>query len=370
MELKGCTHVRDFSLLSLSLSKLDISDCNLFAEGGKALAAGLKGNQAITELNVSNNSLGKGSGRGADISGIIAIADVIGDGALSKLIFGGDRCYDHETDEVDMSEPAILEVGMSEADFSNRNLGAGGAIIIAAWITHKDRGAMSKLVLSANGLLSKESGKVLAEMLKHNSVLQELDVSDNYQSTLRSITDGPGFAQELAVGLSDNGALLVLSLKDNGLATKEAGEAIGEMLLANTVLKELDISCNAKGYSWEDPPGFAMGISKGLSGNGAMTSLHVGMNAIPEKEMKEIIVIAMSKDNMKLLCEVPIKDKTLTELDVSGKSLGTEGALVVAEYLRDNGALTTLDISRNSIPSKQEGELQRICAAGGTELAI
>jgi hypothetical protein len=85
------------------------------------------------------------------------------------------------------------------------------------------------------------------------------------------------------------------------------------------------------------------------------------MNAIPEKEMKEIIVIAMSKDSMKLLCEVPIKDKTLTELDVSGngatlteldengtkmiasgKSLGTEGALVVAEYLRDNGALSKL----------------------------
>jgi hypothetical protein len=33
-------------------------------------------------------------------------------------------------------------------------------------------------------------------------------------------------------------------------------------------------------------------------------------------------------------------------------------------------ALTTLDISRNSIPSKQEGELQRICAAGDTELAV
>ena len=77
--------------------------------------------------------------------------------------------------------------------------------------------AMSKLVLSANGLLSKESGKVLAEMLKHNSVLQELDVSDNYMSTPSSITDGPGFAQELAVGLSDNGALSKLDLSMNAI---------------------------------------------------------------------------------------------------------------------------------------------------------
>ena len=85
MELKGCTHVHDFSLLSLSLSKLDISDCNLFTEGGKALAAGLKGNQAITELNVSNNFLGMDSDHDGDISGIIAIADVIGDGAMTSL---------------------------------------------------------------------------------------------------------------------------------------------------------------------------------------------------------------------------------------------------------------------------------------------
>jgi hypothetical protein len=73
MELKGCTHIRDFSLLSLSLSKLDISDCNLFAEGGKDLAAGLKGNQAITELNVSNNFLGMGSDHDGDISGILSL---------------------------------------------------------------------------------------------------------------------------------------------------------------------------------------------------------------------------------------------------------------------------------------------------------
>ena len=81
-------------------------------------------------------------------------------------------------------------------------------------------------------------------------------------------------------------------------------------------------------------------------------SLHVGMNAIPEKEMKEIIDIAMSKDSMKLLCEVPIKDKTLTELDVSGKSLGTEGALVVAEYLRDNGAMSKFTFSGDKNWSK------------------
>jgi hypothetical protein len=65
----------------------------------------------------------------------------------------------------------------------------------------------------------------------------------------------------------------------------------------------------------------------------------------PEKEMREIMDIAMRMDSMKILCEVPFKDKTRTVLDVSGKDLGMEGALVVAEYLDGNRALTSLDIS-------------------------
>jgi hypothetical protein len=62
-----------------ALSKFDISNCNLAAEGGKALAAGLKGNQVITELNISDNYLSLNSDNSADTSGIIAIADAIPD---------------------------------------------------------------------------------------------------------------------------------------------------------------------------------------------------------------------------------------------------------------------------------------------------
>jgi Ran GTPase-activating protein (RanGAP) involved in mRNA processing and transport len=66
----------------------------------------------------------------------------------------------------------------------------------------------------------------------------------------------------------------------------------------------------------------------------------------------------MRMESMKILCEVAVKDKTLTELDVSGKCLGAEGALVVAEYLDGNRALTRFDVSGNSL-----------CAAGAKALA-
>ena len=65
--------------------------------------------------------------------------------------------------------------------------------------------------------------------------------------------------------------------------------------------------------------------------------------------MKEIIAICESKPTMKVLCEVPFKDKTITELNLSGKNLGTEGALVVSYYLEDNGAMTSLDVSNNNL---------------------
>jgi hypothetical protein len=84
-----------------------------------------------------------------------------------------------------------------------------------------------------------------------------------------------------------------------------------------------------------------------------MTSLHVGQNHIPAKEMGKIMTIAMRMDNMKILCEVPIKDKTLTELDVSGKNLGTEGALVVAGYLDGNGAISSVNLLKNDIGPDQ-----------------
>jgi hypothetical protein len=136
-----------------AMTKFDISSNDIRAEGGKALAEGLKGNQAIKELNFSGNNLGYNSNDDSDTSGIIAIADVIpGMGALSKLIFGGEEYFDAEREEYVTPEPATLEVGMTEADFSNKNLGVGGAIIISAWLTHKDNGAMTALNLSSNDI--------------------------------------------------------------------------------------------------------------------------------------------------------------------------------------------------------------------------
>jgi hypothetical protein len=149
-----------------------------------------------------------------DISGCTGIdattvARVVAENrSLTKLIFGApgaDSESESDSEQECKWEPAVLEAGMTEAGFSNKNLGVGGAIIVSAWLTHKNNRALTKLILRDNSLANEQGGKVLSTMLTTNSTLTELDVSDNWKG---AGSGGPAkFAKELAVGLCDNGAM-------------------------------------------------------------------------------------------------------------------------------------------------------------------
>jgi hypothetical protein len=130
-------------------------------KGGKILAAGscgLKGNQRIAELNISSNRLGGDSSYNGDTSGIIALANAI-----------------------------------------------------------KDMGALLLLHVASNKLFAKGT-KLLAEALKGNQIMTELNVSSN------SCTwDGKNYGEmsgcrcviALASAIPDMGALTSLNLAQN-----------------------------------------------------------------------------------------------------------------------------------------------------------
>ena len=90
-----------------------------------------------------------------------------------------------------------------------------------------------------------------------------------------------------------------------------------------------------------------------IKNNGALENLHIGNNNIPTNEMHEIITIVEAKPEMKVFCAVPFRDTTIPELDVSGQSLGVEGALVIRRYLENNGALVKFDISTSRAAGAQ-----------------
>ena len=65
------------------------------------------------------------SGLGMDAADAAVLAEDIQDkGALSKMIFGA-------------VNPVTVEIGMTELDCSKKDMGASGAIILAAWLQHK-----------------------------------------------------------------------------------------------------------------------------------------------------------------------------------------------------------------------------------------
>jgi hypothetical protein len=103
-----------------------------------------------------------------------------------------------------------------------------GIITIANAIL--DMRALTSLNMSKNGLLSKDGGTVLGEMLKANTVLKELDVSSSGDGMPEYFGDGPGFAKELVVGIKDNGAMTSLNLSSNYLTGQYGNRMSGNML--------------------------------------------------------------------------------------------------------------------------------------------
>ena len=231
-----------------ALLKLDISNNSLYVAGAKALAKALSGNQVMTDLNVACNSLGEERDYMPDTSGIVALANTI-----------------------------------------------------------KDMGALSMLSLKDNRLLTAEAGKILSDMLTANTVLKELDLSSNHWFDGGWKGDGPGFAQQLAVGIKDNGALSSLSLSKNALLTKDAGKVIGDMLKGNSTLKELDLSSNYSfGAGATDGPGFAQELADGIKDNGAMTSLNLSGNAICKRGKMDGIKAIASALKVSAVILIPV----------------------------------------------------------------
>jgi Ran GTPase-activating protein (RanGAP) involved in mRNA processing and transport len=324
----------------------------------------------IAVLDISSNSLGKDSGRyggSPDTSGVIAVANAISDmGALSRLIFGGDKESHFDGNNWYTPKPATLEVGMTNVDLSSKGLGASGAIVISAWLTHKDDGALSSINVEKNNIPANKEEEIY-QMVCMNKLNIALDDKSLTELDVSGIGFGAEGAKAIVQYISDNGALLVLSLASNNLGAivgwthhprkraeyrykhsdgrhqeqlpdgDELGRPEGTIALANAIkdlglaLMVFDISNNALCTAG------GMILAEALNGNQVMTELNISSNYLAEDEE-----------------ENP---------DMSG-------IIALGGVIPDMMALTKLDISRNHIPSKQEGELRRICAASGMELVI
>jgi hypothetical protein len=134
---------------------------------------------------------------------------------LSTLIFGGDKV--NSWDDA-APEPAVLKAGMTEADLSNKGLGADGAIIIAAWISHKDNGALSLANVMGN-CIGKEMLSKLQDIMRSKPNLVSLCgiADDATEADLSGLNMDADDAIILASELPDKRAMTSLNLADNGI---------------------------------------------------------------------------------------------------------------------------------------------------------
>jgi Ran GTPase-activating protein (RanGAP) involved in mRNA processing and transport len=237
------------------------------------------------------------SGIGMDADDAIILASELpGKGALTRLDISRNKLVDDDGAPAGKAISDMLAVNSTlreldvsgNAQFGGSKGGPSFAQALSVGIT--DNGTLMKFDISSNDIFV-EGTKLFAEALRGNQSMTELNLSSN------CITDRAGYGScndmsgvtALADVIPGMGALLVLSLKDNRLATKEGGRALAQALASNSTLKELDVSSNnwmqygTFGDWMSDSGGFAQELAVGIKDNGAMTRLDARENNIDDE---------------------------------------------------------------------------------------
>jgi hypothetical protein len=226
---------------------------------------------------------------------VLLSSDIKANGTLSKLNLSGNKCFGYSA------------TGSLAAALATKDKTAIGSLAAALAVT-----TISELNLSGNGINSDD-----ADILFHTlGILAMLALSD--------------------LNLSGN--------KCFGNKDKTAIESLAVAVVANTTISKLNLA--GTGIDTDD----AGILAPALLAMRALSNLHVGRNGILKEQMRAII----DMDKFDVLCAVPVRElkaNSITELDLSGKSLGTEGALVLSAYLKDS-VLSKLDLSGNELRSE------------------
>jgi Ran GTPase-activating protein (RanGAP) involved in mRNA processing and transport len=189
---------------------------------------------------------------------------------------------------------------------------------------------VTKLDLRNSDFITEEQVLSLAEALKSNTSLTELNLENNQI--------GASGGASIAEALKSNTSLTTLNLSWNQIGAS-GGASIAEALKSNTSLTELNLENN----QIEDSGGAAIG--EALRSNTSLTSLYLLDNKIGASAGASIA------DALK-------SNTSLTSLDLSWNQIGASGGASIAEALKSNTSLTTLDLQSNQIG-----------ASGGTSIA-
>ena len=199
--------------------------------------------------------------------------------------------------------------------------------------------------LSQCCLRGAEAGRAIGDMLFANTSLQTLDLS-GYGPHHKSSSDRE-FVKEFAFGLAANGALTSLNLSNNhiGESALPSGWEYSGRSLTNKQPIYINLSEHKVHYGFPGKPEGIDALKDAIKMNTTLTNLHIGNNGFDRVENFQDILNAVKSSNIQLFCGVPFREDEVTQLDVSGKNLGIEGAYVISDYLGFGGNENLLELN-------------------------
>ena len=169
-----------------------------------------------------------------------------------------------------------------------------------------------------------------------------------------------GGIKALADAIKNNGAMVKFDISKNMLFAPGT-KVLAEALNGNQVLTELNISGNYMGYGSNDISDVDMSgviaIGDAIPTMGALVSANLLNNKIGVEQAQNLATIFKEHASLKSLCGNKGDE---TELDMSGKKMGADGAIMLAPEIVANGALTSLDISKCMLTGKYGGDMSGI----------
>jgi Ran GTPase-activating protein (RanGAP) involved in mRNA processing and transport len=158
--------------------------------------------------------------------------------------------------------------------------------------------------------------------------------------------DAAAFASELCNGLKRNGTLTKVSLCGNRIKGEDAGKTFGDMLRLNTALKNLDLSRN------KIDAAFCAEMVGGLEVNRGLLSLNLMGNSVGDGASQSLVSAFQAHDTLISLCGNRGGETELLILGVSG----AEAAMLCSE-ISTNRFLLKLTIHDNRIHGSAGGKV-------------
>ena len=255
---------------------------------------------------------------------VMCLSDCLKEGYLVQKVDLHNRYSNNSiTSEgaIRIAEAIKVNTTLQELDISSNSLSDHGAAAISDAL--KSNNSLQILKMSWNKITC-EGTLQIAEAIKVNKTLQELDMHKNDISD-----DG---AAAISDALKNNNSLQILNMTYNKI-TSEGATKIAEAIKVNKKLQELHIIGNNVSYDG------AAAISDALLSNNSLQILKISSNSIT------------SKGTIKIAEAIKV-NKTLQELDISSNSISHYGAAAISDSLKSNNSLQILNMSINKITSK------------------